>query len=205
VTIGLVVEGVSEFESLPFITAKFAADLPDALRRPVKANIQPAAPVAVIARECARAVRQLEDRVDRAVIVLDREDRQECCGDLATGIANLVRPNVRCGVDVVLKNSKYENWLVADFDAIQTMGARFRVTDGDRRQIVPNRADSIDAYALLRRAAIREAYDKVRDSVRIARVASPDRIAQNSRSFRRFLRVVRHIRYRTQSARPVPA
>jgi hypothetical protein len=56
--------------------------------------------------------------------------------------------------------------------------------------------------ALLKRAAQGDAYEKVQDAKRILERADVLRLATNSRSFRRFLRVIEHPTYREQSAAP---
>jgi len=103
---------------------------------------------------------------------------------------------------VVMKNRMFENWLVSDLVAFSNQGARFRVTGGMRSAVEPNRADGADALAWLKRACIGASYAKVEDAKRILGRADPVRMAQNSRSFRRLMRVVRHPVYLTQSRRP---
>lgn len=96
----------------------------------------------------------------------------------------------------------YENWLVSDVEALKCQPGRFAVSDADARRVVPNRADRIDAMTLLKRMCKDAAYEKVRDSERILTRADVMRMAENSRSFRRFLRVVGHPSYQRQSASP---
>ena len=63
------------------------------------------------------------------------------------------------------------------------------------------KADSVDALALLKQATRGDAYDKVQDAKRILEEVDVAQLAANSRSFRRFLRVIGHPEYRSQSAR----
>jgi len=103
---------------------------------------------------------------------------------------------------VVVKDRMVENWVIADIDALAGMPARFRVTDADRRAVTPNRADSANALAVLKKMALRKSYDKVADGRRVFDAAEPMRIAANSRSFRKFLATLNHPRYSIQSRTP---
>ena len=106
------------------------------------------------------------------------------------------------GVAVAVKNRMYENWLVSDPQALRSMSARFRLTTGQVRSVSNDRADSVDGLRLLKRIAQGKAYGKVADAVEIMGRADALRMASNSRSFRRFLRVIGHPSYASQSARP---
>jgi len=75
-----------------------------------------------------------------------------------------------------------------DIEGIKALRARFDVSNVTANAVQPNKADNVDALMLLQRAAKGGAYDKVRDSKAILKLADPYRIGQNSRSFRRFLR-----------------
>lgn len=201
--VALVVDGESEFRSIGFVTEKLREQCGQTFLRPVKAVVDPMSPAPAIARMLKDRVLDMEARgADVIVVLLDREIRDECPGDLAQSIREEVERYATRRVCVVLKNRKYENWLVADIGSLARQRARFNITTGRRAQVEPNRADSIDAYELLSTAARKAAYDKVPDSIRIMRLAEPSRIAANSRSFRRFLRCVGHPEYQEQSRRP---
>jgi hypothetical protein len=103
---------------------------------------------------------------------------------------------------VVIKNRMFENWLVADVEAVKIQRARFRLSTAAERSIVPNKADNVAALEVLKTAAVRTSYSKVPDSQRILERADIQRIAANSRSFRRLLRVVGHPGYAGQSRLP---
>jgi hypothetical protein len=45
----------------------------------------------------------------------------------------------------------FENWLVADYDALAAQRGRFKSSVADRNRVQPNRADAADAAAILNR------------------------------------------------------
>ena len=67
---------------------------------------------------------------------------------------------------------------------------------------MPNETDHLDALAILTAACIGNADDKVKDGKRTMERSAVSRIAANSRSFRRFLRVLDHPNYVDQSRLP---
>jgi hypothetical protein len=100
----------------------------------------------------------------------------------------------------VVKNRTFENWVIADVEAVRGVRGRFTVSGGMRSAVEGGTADNVDALSLLKRAAQGDAYEKVHDAQPILEGADVRRIASNSRSFRRFLRVIDYPDYRTQSA-----
>ena len=144
--------------------------------------------------------------VYRVVVLLDREDRADCPGDLATALIQALQPMcARQGVRevrVVIKDRMLENWLIADTGCIRQMKNRFRFSEGVLRKIEKDGADNQAAFDLLKRFAHKQPYSKVPDSMRIMERAQPLAIAGNSRSFRRLLRVLNHGTYSKQSKRP---
>lgn len=200
--VGFVVDGESEFRSLPRLFDQLRSSTGAQFERPLLAKIQPLAPVPVIARACESRIAILEQRgVDISVILFDRETRPECCGELAVAVHRLLSKFASCNIAVVVKNRCFENWLVADIDALRAQPGRFRVSRAVVRAVSRNNADQTPAVDLLKRCAKGD-YDKVRDSYRILEQAEISRIAMNSRSFRRFLRVVGHPLYTAQSRQP---
>ena len=204
--IGVVVDGESEFRSLPLITRGLATPSTIILD-PLRADIQPFATVGQIAVAVSSRLAILAGRgAEKAIILVDRETRGSCPRDIAAELINAVQPVcARVGVadvGVVVKNRTYENWLIADVGGITAIRGRFRLTRGVIREIENDGADRQDGIAILKRAARKEAYTKVSDSVRIMSRANPLAIAGNSRSFRRFLRLLNHPVYADQSRRP---
>lgn len=202
-TVGLVVDGVSEYRSIGFVCDKVRPHCPQPFLRPVMASVDPMAPAPAIARALKDRIQDLDARgASLIVILLDRESRPECPGDLAQAIEHSIGTYTDARICVVLKDRMYENWLVSDIGALQRQTSRFRIPASRRGQVAPNKADTVDALAILKSASIVKSYDKVLDSQRIMRIADPSAIARNSRSFRRFLRCVSHTSYVTQSILP---
>jgi hypothetical protein len=141
------------------------------------------------------------------MLVRHRESRPECPTLIAQSILAAVQPMcLQVGIGtatIVIKNRKYENWLIADPIAVNKMRKRFRLSASVVQSITNGAADSIDAESVLKRAAKKIPYAKKEDSARIMKVAEPLGIASNSRSFRRFLRVLGNPAYREQSLNPV--
>jgi hypothetical protein len=200
--IGVIVDGDAEYRSLPRLLAR--TDAAAVVLHPLKADIQPLAPIGqIVASVKSRLKILLARNVDLVVILLDRETREECPGAFAKSIQEKLKEMcAEPDVAVVVKNRTFENWLVADIDSLEELRGRYKVTTGHRAQIAPNRADYLDATAMIKSMTKGKDYDKVRDAVQILGIAVPERIAENSRSFRRFLRIVGHPKYLNQSRRP---
>lgn len=200
--LGIVVDGVSEYASLGGLYGDLRGRTGNQFLTPVKANIQPNAPLGVIARQCIPKIKQVQERgADCVLVLFDREERADCPGDLADSVQAILASN-GLSVRVVVKNRKFENWLMADLEAFEAMAARFEISKATRRAIQPNKADNVDALALLKRATRGDSYHKVEDSKRILAKAQVSRMAGHSRSFRRFLRVAGDSAYQHQSANP---
>jgi hypothetical protein len=201
--IGIVVDGVSEYRSLSALYPQLDALSGNQLIGPLRAPIAPLAPPGVIARQCVPRITQLLGRgAGKVVVMFDRETRTDCAGSIATSVETRLR-NEGIEAKVVLKNRMFENWLVADINAIASLKGRFKVSAATKGKIVPNKADNTDALDLLKRAAKKGApYDKVADSKRILEKADAATIADNSRSFRKLLRYLDCEKYSDQSKLP---
>ena len=106
---------------------------------------------------------------------------------------------------VVVKNRKFENWLIADPGAFKKLRGRYEITSAFEGAVSPNKADGgTDATGLIKSISKDRSYDKLKDAVAIVSVADPGTMACNSRSFRRFLRLLGHPDYVAQSLRPSP-
>jgi hypothetical protein len=202
--IGLIVDGQSEFRSLDFVLRRI--EIPNVLVGLLYSNIHPHAPTPQIVRAMAGNVRIFAHRqADMVITLIDREDRPTCPGQWASEIAQTLNRSyashgMRFGV--VVKDTCYENWLISDTAVFRAMPKRFNMSGADIRKIAPNKADSVDAQAILKGAAINDAYSKVEDAVRIMALADPLRMAANSRSFRKLLRELQHPKYKDQSLLP---
>jgi hypothetical protein len=90
--------------------------------------------------------------------------------------------------------------MIADVAALEKMPNRFSVTQAFRGKIVPNKADSVeDAESLLKQISKKKPYHKSSDNPKIAEKQDALQIGCNSRSFRRFLRLLQHPIYAEQS------
>jgi len=200
--VGIVVDGQSEYEALPMLYRQLHEASGVTILKPAMAKIQPYAPPAAIARVCLPATRVLLAKgVDDVVVLLDRENRDECCGAFASAIANSLIAATGADVSVVLKNRMFENWLLSDTSAVKAVSGRFAVSRTTERSVSPDKADHVDATALLKRCAVKN-YEKVSDACAILANADLASMAQNSRSFRRFLRCAGHPGYSVQSRLP---
>lgn len=201
--VGLIVEGDAEFHALPLVLPSLRDATGHAIRRPIKATIHPTASPAAIARVCQPYIALLRSKGDDLIILmLDMETDPSCPGDRAAQVERAILSRSGIAVKAVLKNRMFENWLVSDLDAFAGQRARFRLSAAMRRAVEPNHADQIDALEWLKRACLGASYAKVEDAKRILGRADPLRMATNSRSFRRLLRVADHPAYARQSKRP---
>jgi len=203
--IGIIADGQAEYRSLPKLIERTKSK--NTVVKVLYADIQPLAPVSQIVAAVKSKLPILRSkRVDMALILVDRENRDICPGTWAQQIEKTLKDN--CGqigisyFSVVIKDSCYENWLIGDIQVFEKMPKRFSVSASNVKRIIPNKADKVDAQSILERSAKGQDYDKVQDSVRIMNLADPLHIASNSRSFRRFLRLLEHESYKDQSRLP---
>ncbi len=199
--VGIVVDGDAESQALKLLTRKIKFDGLNIID-PVYANMQPKSTPAQIARSSLSTIKILLNKgAELVVVLIDREDRTECPGELAKIIEQSLLKVGQVKVKVVIKNVKFENWLVADLDAIKALRNRFNVTEKFINLIKPNKADNIqNAENTINEICIgKQRYHKRDDPVKIMTKAKPENIAMNSRSFRRFLRVLNHPIYADQS------
>jgi len=200
--IGFVVDGDSEYGSLPALYAQLQIATGNQFLKPLKASLQPKAPTGAIARASLKRVLQLESRgAHQVVVLIDRENRDDCAPELAAAIrASLAASSPSSRVSVVVKDRTFENWLLADLDALRSQPQRFNVTRRTAREVSPDKADHVNAQDLISRSVVGgRGYHKVKDSQRILDRARIERMAANSRSFRRLLAVTGHPSYSASS------
>lgn len=199
--VGIVSEGQSEVGALPCLYPRLQPSCPGMqILRPLFVGFAPTAPPGAIARACLSRVEQLRSKgVDCVIVLTDREQRPECPGSFASSIEEALRVLTPVAVHVVVKNRCFENWLVADVDALRQQPARFEVSSAVIDAVQPDKADNVDGLKLLKQVTKGKAYSKVEDSRRICQKADPMRIAKQSRSFRRFLRCLGHQAFQDQS------
>jgi hypothetical protein len=189
--IGVLVDGRAEYYALPHLLPRLGS--PHQLLTPLVCDIQPFASPAQMALAASKKFPILLSKgVDSIVVLIDKETRLDCTGELVQAIeremrARLDSKDVR--LSVVLKVSKFENWTASDPDALRALPRMFENVERIEKQVAPNRADAVDALGLLKSCA-RKGYDKVRGGVAICEKLDPVRAAANSRSFRKLLKVL---------------
>jgi hypothetical protein len=201
--LGLVVDGQAEALAYPFLLRRIRI-AGVAFLNPIYADMQPKATPAQIVKAASPKLKLAIDRgAHKQVLLIDFEDRNECsCTFAQTLTATLRRFGFGDAVAVV-KNRRFENWLIADPEALRALPARFALNVAFINLVCPNRADNVgDAERLLGRICRNVGYNKREDPPRILQRASEVRIANNSRSFRRFLRVAGYPKYSQQSKMP---
>ena len=201
-TVGIIVEGQEESQSLAHITAKITIE-GVIIRKPLYAPIEPKATPGQIAKALESRLKIL-GVIDRVLILIDLENLDACPGERAQVLEQAVRKMGYDNIHVIIKQHKFENWLLADCDALQQL-TNFTLTKTFVRQVT-GKADSIpDAVRLLSSVKNdKRSFHKTQDGTAVARKANPETIALHSRSFRRFLHLLTHPLYRNQSRKAVP-
>ena len=201
--VGIVVDGQAESQALKLVLPKIKAPGRQ-LRGPAYADMQPKASPAQIARAAIGKLQILRAQgAEVFVVLIDCEEAARCAPGFADSIKQAFVDLDWPGVEVVVKRLTFENWLIADLDALKKLPARFKLTRRFKAKVSPNKADNVvDAEAELKALCMGASYHKRDDPVRIAKHQEPRRIAENSRSFRRFLRVVGCRKYVKQSENP---
>lgn len=186
--IGLICDGVAEYETLPGLLSRCGT--PHQIVVTLKGDIQPLAPAPQVAKAIVRVLPiHLEKKVDHVVVILDLESPAACAVERATEIAVALRGrNLPLACSVVVKNRAFENWLIADPAAIDRIPKRFRLEASERRRIMQGQADNLDAQKLLKRNCLQGQYEKRLDARRILDQANPENMALHSRSFRKLMR-----------------
>ena len=201
--IGVIVEGMGEVNAFKKLIPKIKT--PHVLlHTPLRADMQPRATVHVIARQAEAVVKRFfSQNVDMILILIDSEGTS-CPNTFPLLLKNAFvalygKPNF----EVVLKDRAIENWLIADIDALKKSPARFKVTSAFANQVVPNKADAVgQPCELLSSIVHKGGYLKGSDPETIMKHQDPLKVATNSRSFRKFLRVVGCPTYSGQSRSP---
>jgi len=191
--IGLLVDGRAEYYALPHLLPRLGS--PHQLLAPLVCDIQPFASPALMAHVASKQFPILLSKgVDSIVVLIDKETRPDCTGELVQVIEREMRTRLvvhseEAGLSVVLKVSKFENWTASDPEALRALSGMFENVERIEKQVAPNRADAVDALSLLKSCA-RKGYHKVDGGVAICKQLDPVRAAANSRSFRKLLKVL---------------
>jgi hypothetical protein len=175
------------------------------LLAPVHARLQPKSAPGRIAEGVLKKLDLLRKRgADVVLLLIDREDRPDCAPEFAQAIEAAFVARSR-QVRVVVKDRKFENWLIADPKALGSLKGRFKPTKAFGNRVKPNKADNVaDAKALLDQICVKGKgfYHKTQDPPRILEKMDITEAGKNSRSFRRFLHLLGDKRYRDQSKKP---
>nr|WP_166678496.1 DUF4276 family protein [Kribbella voronezhensis] len=204
--LAVITEGDSEYGSLAYLYPQLRARTGNIFLSPLRLSVTPDAHPRIIIRECRKLLMIAKNvkRADLALVLLDREQKDDCPGAIATAL-QIVLQNSGAILDThfILKDRAFENWLIADLDALKAQPARFDVTQAHRRKVEPNRADKVDGYKLMNdMMAGGFTYQKVKDSDRICRKMSVARAALHSRSLRHFLHMAGDEQYSIDCRRP---
>ena len=197
--IGVIADGVAEVVALKELFRRINIDRVSVCD-PLYADMQPHSTAGQIFKAAEGRLAILNGRgCNKIIILIDREDRQDCPGEMAGSIASAFHFNGHKNVVVVVKNRAFENWLVADMSALRATAARkYEIREGLIDRIRNSGADNVSAINLLENC-VRGGYSKRRDAIEICKIVDPTVVAENSRSFRRLMRVMGDARYRHQS------
>lgn len=196
--IGVICDGDAEVEVLRVLLGKVSIEGIQLIGA-AYADMQPMAPPGqVVAAARSRIDIWRAKNASRIIVAIDRERSVICPGERAESLRFAFHAAGYHEVEVVVKDRKLENWLIADAEAVSGLN-NFSLPDSVVQRVHAAGADSVnDAQRELERAG-RNGYSKRRDALRIAAVAAVERIELRSRSFRRFLRHAGHPAYALQS------
>lgn len=192
--IGLLVDGRGEFRALPYLLNRLGS--PHQVLAPLKCDMQPLASPGQIALAASKRFPILLDwGAEAIVLLLDKETRLECTGDLVRVVEREARARLKelsstVGLQVVYKVSQFENWLVADPTALRDLPGLFEHIERIEKRVSNNRADIVDASNLLKVCLKRPINIKMKGAIEICKRLDPARAAENSRSFRKLLKVL---------------
>ncbi len=201
--IGIITEGRQELFPLDSINKRIKIPK-STIVGTLYASLDPKATPSQIAKAAESRVKILLSNkgVDLIILLVDKENQQKCPGEIAESIESAFKRMGYHNVKAVIKCKMFENWLIADIGAIKKMDSRFSCGQSTINRVVPNKADDIDGLSELKKIVRGKSYDKKKDGHKISTLVDPLEIAKNSRSFRRYLRVLKHPAYRDQSKRP---
>ncbi len=203
--VGVVTEGESEVRGLPMLYPQLERRLGLQILRPVRASVDPLAPVAVLARGARTGIQMAFARGAQLVVFLvDREMSQTLASKRAAEIEAKLRSDIDDRIRVVVKDRSFENWLIASPEGFRAQRARYARPERIERAAVPDKADKvIDPCEVINSAMTKGQYDKTGDAPKILAAANIDSLAANSRSFRRFLAVLGDPAFSSGSKKPV--
>jgi hypothetical protein len=202
--VGVLVDGDAESQALRNLTRRIAipgVQVADPIYAPMQPNATPERIVAD-AKERLEALVAVR-RVNKVLVLIDRESRTECPGIWATTLGASFHAAGYPLVSVVVKNRKLENWLISDTSVFRRARGRYKLTNSFINSVERNKADNVeDAETLLNSIVIGSSYHKRKDAAQITALQDPITMALHSRSFRRLLRLLGDSSYESQSRRP---
>lgn len=203
--VGVIVEGEGEIKAIENIIKKLKLKN-EIIRQPLRADLQPKATPEVIAKSAESRVKLCKNRgVKKIVVLIDKEDHP-CAVRLAASIEGAFK-KIYAGMEldfsVVVKNSMIENWLIADPSAFKKMPAKFKVTAAFENAVSNDKADNIvNPVEIINKIIIKNEYSKGSDPSSIMEKQDPLIAAENSRSYRKFLREIGCVVFAGQSKKP---
>lgn len=207
--IGFLVDGRSEYEGLPYLLRNCVSPH-DLITGVFLAHVHPEGPAPLVANQLMKKVPVLRTRnINRLIVLLDHEANPLCPGERADEIESILNRRITSvglpfDAKVVMKFRCLENWLLADMETLRAFVNTFEVSNAMANSIAPDKVDNISNPIQLIKQSCRSSrsYDKIFHAKMILSKANPERIAANSRSFRRFLRVIDNPIYSAQSRLP---
>ena len=195
--IGIIVEGQEEQQSMRYIVENINIEGKQILT-PIFAPIEPKATPQQIVKAMEGRLKLLS-KANQIIVLIDLEDMDICPGDRANSLENYFFSKSYTNIKVIIKKRQFENWLLADPDAINGL-KNFNVSEAFRRRVTGNADNIHNPIELLSNLkSDRKSFHKTKDGTAIAKEIDYLKVADNSRSFRKFLRVIGHPLYLTQS------
>ena len=151
-------------------------------------DIQPKATAAQIVKKATNRVVHLSRKADKVIILIDFEDREGCLVEWCRELRGAFHRREMSKVEVVIKNRKFENWLIADPDNIHKKNG-YEVSSAKKRQVAPGKADNVsDAEKWLNECKKKGSgsYHKTQDAKAFCKTTDVSVVKKNSRSFRKF-------------------
>jgi hypothetical protein len=131
-------------------------------------------------------------RPDKVVIVVDREERSECCGGLATHgekvlKEKLAEENLDINLSIVLPNTQFECWLLAEAELLD----RCPMFKRPLSRLIGGTTDGKDILSIIN-ANLKPSrnWDKIRFGLALAKKMdlSKGTVLERSRSLRKFVK-----------------
>lgn len=128
-----------------------------------------------IANKVASLIRLLNNRHYPIIVVIDREEREESCGNLCQELGNKLNA---LGLDdqdirICFADRMFENWIIADWDVLET--------DKEKPEFTEGLKGSSEIKKIL------GSYHKTTEGVELFLKCNLETIYQHSESFRNFV------------------